>query len=73
MMGHRYSLNFIIYSKYFSIDIKYYYNLKKKSALVEINGQMGVISLKENLYFLGKKPRFPDKKLSCGEDRVVLS
>lgn len=29
MMGHRYSLNFIIYSKYFSIDIKYYYNLKK--------------------------------------------
>lgn len=54
MMGHRYSLNFIIYSKYFSIDIKYYYNLKKKSALVEINGQMGVISLKENLYFLGK-------------------
>lgn len=29
MMGHRYSFRFIIYSTYFFIDIKYYYNFKK--------------------------------------------
>lgn len=58
MTGHRYSFHFIIYSTYFFIDIKYYYNLKK-SALVEINGQISDISLKENLYFLGKKTKIP--------------
>lgn len=57
MMGHRYALHFIIYSTYFFIDIKYY-NFLKKSALVEINGQMGIISLKENL-FLGTKTKTP--------------
>lgn len=38
---------------------------------MEINGEMGDISLKKKSVFLGgKKPRFPDKKLSCGEDKV---